>query len=196
MNLVEEAGRAAVEERQAFQGLVRLLYDEDLTVRHRAAAALGVVARIAPDRTRALPERLAWAMNDESGMTCRGAPAAIAEIGVARPDLARGFVPVLVSHLDDDGQLEAILWAAGTLARAFPAEVAAIGPALDEFLKHPRPAVRAMAVRALARARHFGPGEPFWDLLADTSEVEYWDCCGMVRQTVREVAIRELVAPG
>lgn len=200
----EEVASAVIQDPTLIPDVFRLLYHSDLVVRHRAAAVLGEAAHKHPARARPLLERLAWAMNDESGNHCPGAAAAIAEVAVAQPHEAAGFVPVLVAMCGDDALIEdprqvetlaGVLWAAGHLARAFAPDVSEASPALFRLLAHPEPRIRGLAARALVRLGSSFPPETLKALLADTAEVEYVECGHLVRRTIRDLVLHETLAP-
>lgn len=125
---------ALLAERPAeWRRLWRFLYHADEAVRRRAAGAFGrAVARWSggrPERAREVLRRLFWAMNEESGSVCWGAPEAAGEILRHRPELCEDFVPLLVSLLPDPALRRGVLWA---LARLGP-ECAGEGAAREAF---------------------------------------------------------------
>ncbi len=200
----EEVSRAVVQDPSLIPDVVRLLYHQDAVLRHRAATVLGQATRAHPERARPLLDRLMWALNDESGNHCPGAAVAIAEIALGRPDEAAGFLPVLLSALEEaeslvpvggTSPLTEVLWAAGRLARTFPHVVAAFAPALLDLLSWPDPRVRALSARALLRLGSAIPKETLKRLLADTAEIEYVECGYLVRRTIRDLVLRETLAP-
>lgn len=141
----------ALDSRRAFRSLFKILYHEGGDLRHGAASALGLLTEMEPRMARTIQERLMWAMNDESGTYCNGAAAAMAEVSLVQPDLVRGFVPVLLSHLDDveEEHIIQVLRAIARLASTFPAEVAFTRPEVDNLTRHPDVEVRAEASRTL-----------------------------------------------
>ncbi len=200
----EEVSRAVAQDPTLMSDVFRLLYHEDAVLRHRAAAVLGEAARQHPGRARSLLERLTWALNDESGNHCPGAAVAIAEVALGLPAAAAGFVPVLLSAIEEGGASgpvggtnppAEVLWAAGHLARAFPGAVGDFVPALLGHLSHPDPAIRALSARALIRVGAPIPPDTLKALLADTEEVEYVECGYPVRRTIRDLVLHETLAP-
>ena len=123
-----------------------------------AATALGrVVSRLAdeePEAAREIMRRLVWSLNDESGSSGWGAPEAMAEILAAHRDLAKKFSPILISHLEPDGNFagnppmqEALLWAAGRLAEAWPDLARRAAIYLPGYLKSDQPPLRGLSAR-------------------------------------------------
>ncbi len=199
---VEDVSRAVAQDPSLIPDVFRLLYHPDPVLRHRAATVVGEAARHHPGRARSLLERLVWALNDESGNHCPGAAAALAEVVLASPVEGRGFVPVLMSQVEEasdptasPGAVVEALWAAGRLARAFPEAVSAVAPTLVGLLSHREPLVRALSVRALIRLQTPIPPEAVRLLLADTAEVEYVEHGHPVRRTVRDLVLHETLAP-
>lgn len=194
----ESVARKAVEKRAAFRAVFKLLYHEDLLTRHQAAMVLGRVAVMSPNLGRTLQERLSWAMNDESGTYCNGAAAAMAEVALVQPDTLRGFVPVLLSHLDDveEEHIAQVLWAIGRLAAAFPRETEASRSEVMRFLGHEDASVRAMAARAIIRMKVPPESDALKDLMSDPAEVEYVECNQRIQRSIRDLILRETLTPG
>lgn len=78
-----------------------MLFETDDLIRWRTIEALGVLAppisKIDHEGLLTFIRKLFWAMNDESGMLCRTAPEAIAEILYHLPNLRDTFLPNLLT---------------------------------------------------------------------------------------------------
>jgi len=191
----EEVARAAILDSSLIPDVFRLLYHADPVIQHRAAACLAEAVRHHPERARPLLERLAWAMNDESGNYCPGAPVAMAELANARPEEAKGFVPPLLGAVEEEPPDPNFLWAAGILVASFPEEVGAHTSRFLGLLSHDAPLVRALAARVLIRLRVPFPPDRLKALLSDSTEVTDVECLHPVTRTVRDVVLHETIAP-
>jgi hypothetical protein len=181
----------AAADRRVVRGLVKLLYDELLGVRHLAAAALGIVAELEPGRVAQIPSRMLWALNDESGMNCHGAAAAVAEIAVRRPAIAGGFVSPLVHYLDDEHHLAEVLWAIALLAESYPEAISDLRPHIEPLVSSSDSSIRAMSARALIRLGWLGR-EKREHLAQDRTEVELFEDGKLLRLSIGEIVRREL----
>lgn len=118
---LEELEALLVRQPGAWRRLWRFLYHGDEAVRHRAARAFGRAVALwsgdRPELAREVLRRLFWAMNEESGSVCWGAPEAAGEILRHRPELCGDFVPLLVSLLPDPALRRGVLWALARLGR-------------------------------------------------------------------------------
>jgi len=128
---LEELEALLVQQPGVWRRLWRFLYHGDEAVRQRAAGAFGLAVALhsegRPELAREVLRRLFWAMNEESGSVCWGAPEAVGEVLRHRPELCDDFVPLLVSLLSDPALRRGVLRA---LARLGP-ECAAAGEARE-----------------------------------------------------------------
>lgn len=83
--------------------LLGRLWDEVESVRKCAAVALGRAAVQHPKLGMEMMRRFAWALNDESASNGLYVIPAMAEISVQNPEIAPGFVGMLINALEDPG---------------------------------------------------------------------------------------------
>lgn len=191
--------RLARAHRRTLSLLLGLTYSPDEAVAWRAVEGLGVaaaaVAEEDPEFVRGILRRLLWSLSDESGGIGWKAPQALGAIVAARPDLFRGFVPLILSlfELEEETFRPGTLWAAGQIALRDASLVQGAAPWVLTCLDHPDPATRGHACwcagcLALAEAR------PRLEALAeDPAEVPFFAHGALHRRTVGALA-REALA--
>lgn len=193
---LEEVVLQCLSDRTVVSDVFRLLFHKDETLEHRAAWVLGQVASKDEGLARRLLERLTWAMNDESGQYCPGAPYAIAYIAASAPkEPVKGFVSVLVHALEDDGHAHEVLSALGLIVETYRDEVLEVMPKVLSFLRHKDPKTRAMAARVAQRASVEIDDETYSALVADTSPVTYVEALHPVTTTVRDIVLHGNLRP-
>jgi hypothetical protein len=144
----------AATDRAPLRTLTSLLFDPDELVVYRAAEAFGVVMPgFSLESTRKQLTHLFWMMNDESGALCWRAPEAIAEILVARQELADEFGRVLLSFIVEEPFEASVCWAITRLATIDSAielqgNFRLVLPELTRWLDRREPRIRGMAVLA------------------------------------------------
>lgn len=190
----DEICMKAIEERSAFREVMKQLYAEEMVIRHRAAIILGMLAKQAPHLVRSLPSRLMWALNDESGMSCHGAAAGIAEIAVGSREIGGSFVTPLIHFLDDEGHLAEVLWAIRRLTEYYPNEVAEVSALIERFIFHDDPNIRGMAIRALAGIGGLSRNDIIFILSNDKNEIEFVENGEIIRTTIGQLVIDEVLA--
>jgi hypothetical protein len=124
-----------LEPRKVLGPLFSLLLDKDETVRWRAVAGFGWLARrmagARMESARELMRMFMWRMNEESGNLGWGVPAAMAEAMAAEETLAREFHSILASYvrtaerqdgnfLDHAELRRDVYWGLGRLAQTRP----------------------------------------------------------------------------
>ncbi len=123
--------KAGVAPEKIINPLLCFLYDTDETIRWRAVRAVGItVSAIAEndlEAARTIMRRLIWSLNDESGGIGWGAPEAMGEIMAENETLASEYHPILVSYIDEDGNLlendeleRGVMWGINRLALKRP----------------------------------------------------------------------------
>ena len=110
----------ASDDRRAFRLLLGRLWDTDADVRERAARTVGRVAALRPELGIEVVRRLVWALNDESGTNGIHGIAALAAIGVERPQLLEAHLGAIIDLLADPGLRAEIVGALEVLAQARP----------------------------------------------------------------------------
>ena len=88
--------------------LVTVLYEQDETLRARAATALAAASKTHPKMVKKLVARLVWAMTNESNTYLPTAPEAVLAIAEVNPDLVAPFSADLI-RLSRDTSLNAKL---------------------------------------------------------------------------------------
>ena len=111
--------------------LLCFLYDTNETIRWRAVRGVGItvstIAGKALESARTIMRRLIWSLNDESGGIGWGAPEAMGEIMAENEALAREYHRILVSYIDENGNLlendeleRGVMWGINRLAQKRP----------------------------------------------------------------------------
>ena len=147
--------------RRVINPLLSFFYQTDPYLRWRAILAAGaVVSKLAEsdlESARVIMRRLLWNLNDESGGIGWGSPEAMAEIMSQSPRLAREYVGILISFIDQNQNYieyealqKGVLWGIGRISQIDPHSVQAAAPLLIPFLKSPNPEIRGLAAWAAA----------------------------------------------
>lgn len=188
-------------DRAPLRTLTSLLFDPDELVVYRAAEAFGVITPdFSTDASRRQLTNLFWMMNDESGALCWRAPEAIAEILVARPELADEFGRVLLSFIVEEPFEAGVCWAITRLVTIESAEdlqksFRFVLPELTRWLDRPEPRLRGMAVLAFRALKRTSAISKMEQMSVDEGEFSYYlpDEGKVVRTTVGQAA-REAAA--
>ena len=146
--------------RQVVNPLLSSLLNADEQIKWRGVTALGeVVSRLADqdmESARVVMRRLIWMLNDESGGIGWGVPETMGEIMARHEGLAREYVCMLISYVNEDGnflELEPLqrgaVWAIGRLAQVRPSMVQEAGTHLLSFLGSSDPVLRGITVWTL-----------------------------------------------
>jgi hypothetical protein len=144
---------------QAVNALFPAFCSMEDSVRHRAAAAMGmVVSRMAEsgmEPARTVMRRLMWSLNDESGGIGWGAPEAMGEILSRNPELAGEYTSILVSYIMAEGNYlelpglqRGAVWAIGRLARVRKEIMGDVLPRLVPYIRYGDPGLRGIAIWA------------------------------------------------
>lgn len=187
-DFMEELRRLDVSPERLISPLLSLLFETDELVRWRAVRAVAItiaaMAGRSAESARVIMRRLIWSLNDESGGIGWGAPEAMGEAMAESELLAREYHRILISYIDEDGNLlendqleQGVLWGIGTLARARPQLMReSIGPVVRQ-LSSPDKVKRALALRALNYLRPVPESAtgPTSSLLNDESEVSIYE---------------------
>jgi len=193
--------------------LVRCLYHPDAGVRWSAAEVLGRVSAMwmpeGPRRVEQLLQRLAWALNDESGTTGWGVPQAIGEVARHDVESCDRYGPLLAGWLGQEEvevgnslMVQGVIHAVGRLAAVRSPSVRSAIPFLRKRLTDGDATVRALAARALG-ACAAGQSDDLRGIAAelrarvsDSAQVQLYDDGTMQATTVAQVALRSLEALG
>jgi hypothetical protein len=129
-------------------------------IRWRAIRGVGIIVSAMAGKdlesARIIVRRLIWSLNDESGGIGWGAPEAMGEIMAENEALAGEYHRILVSYIDEKGNLlendeieRGVMWAIGRLAQKRPELLRDwTGPVLAR-LNSPDPVKRGLALRTL-----------------------------------------------
>jgi len=140
--------------------LLCFLYETDETIRWRAVRGIAITVSAMAEKdlesSRIIMRRLIWSLNDESGGIGWGAPEAMGEIMAENEALAGEYHRILVSYIDENGNLldndeleRGVMWAIERLARKRPKLLRDwTGPVLAQ-LSSPDPMKRGLALRVL-----------------------------------------------
>jgi hypothetical protein len=128
----EALAELAASNRRALRPLMGRLWDPDVKIRRRAAAAIGCAATSHDDLGVEIIRRLLWALNDESATNGVFGIPALGEIGRRSPAMLSPYLPALVAMAWDDGLRPELLRALLAVAGADPRRVA---PHLDELTR-------------------------------------------------------------
>ena len=147
--------------RRAVNPLFSFLCRLEPLIRWHAITAMGkVVADLAetdPESARVIMRRLIWQLNDESGGIGWGCPEAMGAILAESPLLAKEYSRLFLSYLrpggtylEHEGLQRGLLWGVGYLAHARPELAGGAAAELLAFLQSTDPALRGLALWALA----------------------------------------------
>ncbi len=140
--------------------LLCFLFETGEVIRWRAVRGVGItvsaIAEKALEPARTIMRRLIWSLNDESGGIGWGAPEAMGEIMAENEALAREYYRILVSYIDENGNLlendeleRGVMWGIDRLAQKRPELLREwTGPLLAQ-LNSPDPVKRGLALRTL-----------------------------------------------
>jgi hypothetical protein len=140
--------------------LLCFLFETDELIRWRAVRGVGItvsaIAEKALEQARTIMRRLIWSLNGESGGIGWGAPEAMGEIMAENETLAREYHRILVSYIDENGNLlendeleRGVMWGIDRLAQKRPELLREwTGPVLAQ-LNSPDPVKRGLALRTL-----------------------------------------------
>ena len=173
--------------RRVINPLFSFLCHIDQKIKWRAVTAIGVtVANLAEkdmESGRVVMRRLMWMLNDESGGIGWGAPEAMAEIMACHEGLAREYVNILISYMQEEAGLPerellqpGVVWGVGRLAQARPALMRAkdAGRRLGPYLESGDATVRGLAVWAMGLLEDNTSRAKLEGFLCDNAEVEIY----------------------
>lgn len=140
--------------------LLCFLFDTDETIRWRAVRAAGItvsaIAETDLEAARVIMRRLMWSLNDESGGIGWGAPEAMGEIMAENEALAREYRRILVSYIDENGNLlendeleRGVMWGIYRLAQKRPHLLRELTGLVLAQLESPDPVRRGLALLTL-----------------------------------------------
>jgi hypothetical protein len=140
--------------------LLCFLFETDELIRWRAVRGVGItvsaIAETALEPARTIMRRLIWSLNDESGGIGWGAPEAMGEIMAENEALAREYYRILVSYIDENGNLlenneleRGVMWGINRLAQKRPELLREWTGPVQAQLKSPDPVKRGLALRTL-----------------------------------------------
>jgi hypothetical protein len=151
---------AGIAPKKMINALLCFLFETDEVIRWRAVRGVGItvsaIAEKAMEPARTIMRRLIWSLNDESGGIGWGAPEALGEIMAENETLAREYYRILVSFIDENGNLlenneleRGVMWGINRLAQKRPEFLREwTGPVLAQ-LKSPDPVKKGLALRTL-----------------------------------------------
>ena len=196
--------------------LLGCLFETDEMIRWRAVRAVGLtVAAMAEkdlEAARTVMRRLIWSLNDESGGIGWGAPEAMGEIMAENETLAREYYRILVSYIDENGNLlendeleRGAMWGIGRLAQKRPELLREWTGPLVAQLNSPDPVKRGLALRGLLflapkqeTEAHSGRHPAAWGfdrletllapLIEDRSEIRVFQHGSFVEYKIRRLA--------
>ena len=184
---------------KAINPLFGMLNHGDPVIKDRAIRVFGkVVAALADEnieRARVVMRRLIWSLNDESGGIGWGAPEAMGEAMALHPVLAAEYAPILLSYIDEDGNLldyelleEGALWGLERLIRHRPGLLDGWEPHVIRYLGSPRASSRGLAARLLGFSDRGETVDHLRGLLEDSGEYACIENGARVHRKVSEVA--------
>jgi hypothetical protein len=146
--------------RQVVNPLFASFLSVDEQVKWRAVTAMGAVVPYLAERdlesARVIMRRLMWSLNDESGGIGWGAPEAMGEIIASHEGLAREFLAVLLSYVNEEGNFleyeplqRGAVWGVGRVAQVRPETVESAVPHLISFLDASDAILRGLSAWAL-----------------------------------------------
>jgi hypothetical protein len=191
--------------------LVRSLYHPDAELRWRAADVLGKASAgwfsSHPARVERLLQRLAWALNDESGTVGWGVPQAIGEIVLHQQAACDRYGSLLASWLGDkevevgnELMVHGVIYALGRVAAHHPGSVQSALPHLLEKLRAVDATTRALAACTLGVLGPVAAGDPhgivveLHALISDAGQVDLYDSGSLRPTTVGATACRAIAA--
>ncbi len=152
--------RIDIAPKKMINALLCFLFETNEVIRWRAVRGVGIIvsaiAEKAMEPARTIMRRLIWSLNDESGGIGWGAPEALGEIMAENETLAREYYRILVSYIDENGNLlenneleRGVMWGINRLAQKKPELLREwTGPVLAQ-LKSPDPVKKGLALRTL-----------------------------------------------
>jgi len=156
----EAIRRIDISPKKLINPLLCFLFETGEVIRWRAVRGVGItvsaIAEKALEPARTIMRRLIWSLNDESGGIGWGAPEAMGEIMAENEALAREYYRILVSYIDENGNLlendeleRGVMWGIARLAQKRPELLREwTGPVLAQ-LNSPDPVKRGLALRTL-----------------------------------------------
>lgn len=156
----EELKKVDIAPKKMINPLLCFLFETSEVIRWRAVRGVGItvsaIAEKALEPARTIMRRLIWSLNDESGGIGWGTPEAMGEIMAENEALAREYYRILVSYIDENGNLlendeleRGVMWGIDRLAQKRPELLSEwTGPILAQ-LKSPDPVKRGLALRTL-----------------------------------------------
>ncbi|MDY6953046.1 MAG: HEAT repeat domain-containing protein [Thermodesulfobacteriota bacterium] len=171
--------------RRVINPLFSYLLSSDEEIRWRAVTAMGaVVAHLAQqnmESARVIMRRLIWMLNDESGGIGWGVPEAMGESIASHEGLAREYVRVLISYVNEEGNFleyeplqRGAVWAVARVAQARPGLVQEAIPHLIRALDVQDPAICGLAAWALGLLRAQAARPQIQGLLEDNREISFY----------------------
>jgi len=156
----EALKRTGIAPKKMINPLLCFLFETDEVIRWRAVRGVGItvsaIAEKALEQARTIMRRLIWSLNGESGGIGWGAPEAMGEIMAENETLAREYHRILVSYIDENGNLlendeleRGVMWGIDRLAQKRPELLREwTGPVMAQ-LNSPDPVKRGLALRTL-----------------------------------------------
>jgi len=175
----------ALPARKVINPLFSFLLSTDEQTRWRAVTAMGaVVAHLAQENmesARVIMRRLMWMLNDESGGIGWGVPEAMGEIIASHEGLAREYINVLISYVNEEGNFleyeplqRGAVWGVGRVAQVRPELVRDAVPHLVSSLRSPDAAIRGLAAWALGLLRVQAARPQVQGLLEENREISLY----------------------
>ncbi len=156
----DELKKVDIAPKKMINALLCFLFETSEVIRWRAVRGVGItvsaIAEKALEPGRTIMRRLIWSLNDESGGIGWGAPEAMGEIMAENEALAREYYRILVSYIDENGNLlendeleRGVMWGIDRLSQKRPELLREwTGPVVAQ-LKSPDPVKRGLALRTL-----------------------------------------------
>jgi len=171
--------------RKVVNPLFSFLLSTDEHIRWRAITAMGVVvvhlAEENMESARVIMRRFMWMLNDESGGIGWGVPEAMGEVIASHEGLAREYVPILISYVNEDGNFleyeplqRGAVWGVGRVAQARPELVQDAIPHLVTSLGSPDAPIRGLAAWALGLLRAQAARPQVQCLLEENREISIY----------------------
>jgi hypothetical protein len=185
--------------RQVINPLFSFLLNDDEKIRWRAVTAMGAViealAHTNMEAARIIMRRLMWSLNDESGGIGWGAPEVMAEAMVRHEGLAREYLAVFCSYVDEEGNFleyeilqRGLLWGLVRVARHDPEWLSEAKPHLPKYLTARDGVVRGLAAWLFGILGEVNKRHEIQRLLDDEAEFRIYFDGRLVDRRVKDMA--------